>query len=43
MIQSGISKKKRGLDDAHAAAVILQTYLDKINDSSDTKRYEHSG
>jgi len=34
MLDSGISQKKRGLDDAHAAAVILQHYLDKINTRS---------
>jgi len=37
MIQSGISKKKRELDDAHAAAIILQLYLDKINEKHNNK------
>jgi putative transcription antitermination factor YqgF len=37
MIQSGIAKKKREQDDAHAAAIILQAYLDKINEKPNNK------
>ena len=33
MLDAGIPQKKRATDDAHAAAVILQRYLDKINAS----------
>ncbi len=30
MIQSGLAKKNREMDDAHAAATILQRYLDEV-------------
>lgn len=33
MLDSGVPQKKRELDDAYAATVILQHYLDKINES----------
>lgn len=34
MLDTGVPQKKREIDDAHAAAVILQRYLDRLNNTT---------